>query len=140
MIATLCDSVKISLCWQTGVVFQPFPRLPTFTLPPRTLDRKLDKKLSILDSNVVSGDFHCIDNANVCNFILSLEKWKQRVFLSFTQTFLLHTFVDTANGQQNCYYFPILCIFTQALVDLTNIRRFSLWHWAEYLSVREKAV
>ena len=37
---------------------------------------KLDKKLSILDSSVVSGNFHCIDNANVGNFILSQEKWK----------------------------------------------------------------
>ena len=38
--------------------FKPFPRLPTFTLLPRTLDRKLDKKLSILDSGVVFGDFY----------------------------------------------------------------------------------
>ena len=43
------------------------------------------------------------------------------IFLAFTQTFLLHRdIVDTANGRQNRHYFPILCIFTQALVDLTN--------------------
>ena len=43
------------------------------------------------------------------------------IFLAFTQTFLLHRdIVDKANGRQNRHYFPILCIFTQALVDLTN--------------------
>ena len=46
--------------------------------------------------------------------------------------FSTKTFVDTANEQQNRYYFPILCISIQALVDLTNIPRFSLWHWAGY--------
>ena len=50
-----------------------------------TLDRKLDKKLSILDSRVVVGDFLLIVKANVCNFILSLEKWKDNLF------FVIHT-------------------------------------------------
>ena len=43
---------------------------------------QLDMKLSILDSSVVSGDSHCIDNANFCNFILS-----QRVFFVFHTNF-----------------------------------------------------
>ena len=36
-------------------------------------------KLSILDSSVVFGDFQCINNANICNFILLLEKRKENV-------------------------------------------------------------
>ena len=90
--------------------------------PPRTLDGKLDKKLSLLDFNVFSWDFYCIDNANVCNFILSLEKWKENFFFchSHKTFFCTKTFVDPANGQQNRHYFPLLCIFTQALVDLIN--------------------
>ena len=40
--------------------------------------------------------------------------------------FCIETFVDTAKGQQNRHYFPILCIFTQILVNLTNIPGFSL--------------
>ena len=40
--------------------------------------------------------------------------------------FCTKTFVDTANGQQNRLCFPTICIFTQALVDLTNIPRVSL--------------
>ena len=49
------------------------------------------------------------------------------------------TFVDTAKGQQNRYYFPILCIFTQILVNLTNIPRFSLWPWAGYVICSRKS-
>ena len=36
-------------------------------------------KLSILDYSVVFGDFQCINNANICNFILLLEKRKENV-------------------------------------------------------------
>ena len=53
--------------------------------------------------------------------------------------FSTKTFVDTANEQQNRYYFPILCISIQALVDLTNIPRFSLWHWAGYFICLRKS-
>ena len=40
--------------------------------------------------------------------------------MSFTQTFCTETSVDTGNGRQNRHYFPILCIFTHALIYLTN--------------------
>ena len=93
-------------------------------------------KLSILNSSVVSGDSYCIDNANFCNFILS-----QRVFFVFHKLFFCtETFVGTADGQQNRHHFPILCSFTQALVDLTNIPGF-LFHieW-DISSSREKVV
>ena len=65
--------------------------------------------------------FLLIVQAIVCNFILSLEKW-DNLFFCYSQKpfFCTETFVDTANGRQNRHYFPILCIFTQALVDLTN--------------------
>ena len=87
--AHLRYSVKISF-WQKVLFFQPFPSPQTFTLPSRTLDRNLDKKLYILNSSIVSGDFHCIDNANACNFILSPEKWKQRFF------FIIYTNLSSA--------------------------------------------
>lgn len=48
----------------------PRQHSPTFKLPPRTLDCMLIGKLSILDSSVVFRDFQCINNTNVCNFIL----------------------------------------------------------------------
>ena len=34
--------------------------------------------------------------------------------------FCTETFVDTAKGQQNRYYFPILCIFTQ--INMSSVR------------------
>ena len=65
--------------------------------------------------------FLLIVQAIVCNFILSLEKWDNLFFCHSQKPFFCtETFVDTANGRQNRHYFPILCIFTQALVDLTN--------------------
>ena len=53
--------------------------------------------------------------------------------------FCTETFVNTAKGQQNRHYFPILCIFTQILVNLTNIPRFSLWPWAGYFICSRKS-
>ena len=43
-----------------------------------------------------------------------------------------------ASGQQNRYNFPIICICAQALVDSSNIPRFSLWHWAGYFICSRK--
>ena len=45
---------------------------------------------------------------------------REPFFCHSNKPFCTKTFVNTAHRRQNHHYFPILCIFTQAFVDLTN--------------------